>query len=58
MGEKYPVLTTYQQQVEVEDYAVTLKELLDSLKVRYGYNNLDAMLVLKDILAHVWNSNE
>lgn len=57
-GKKYPVLTTYQQQVEVEDYAVTLKELLDSLKVRYGYNNLDAMLVLKDILAHVWNSNE
>lgn len=57
-GKKYPVLTTYQQQIEVEDYAVTLKELLDSLKVRYGYNNLDAMLVLKDILAHVWNSNE
>lgn len=57
-GKKYPVLTTYQQQVEVEDYAVTLEELLDSLKVRYGYNNLDAMLVLKDILAHVWNSNE
>lgn len=57
-GKKYPVLTTYQQQVEVEDYAVTLKELLDSLKARYGYNNLDAMLVLKDILAHVWNSNE
>lgn len=57
-GKKYPVLTTYQQKVEVEDYAVTLKELLDSLKVRYGYNNLDAMLVLKDILAHVWNSNE
>lgn len=57
-GKKYPVLTTYQQQVEVEDYVVTLRELLDSLKVRYGYNNLDAMLVLKDILAHVWNSNE
>lgn len=54
-GKKYPVLTTYQQRVEVDDYAVRLRELLDSLKNRYGYNDLDAMLVLKDILAHVWN---
>lgn len=57
-GKKYTVLTTYQQKVEVEDYVVKLRELLDSLKARYGYNDLDAMLVLKDILAHVWNSNE
>ena len=54
-GKKYPVLTTYQQRVEVDDYAVRRRELLDSLKYRYGYNDLDAMLVLKDILAHVWN---
>lgn len=54
-GKKYPVLTTYQQKVKVDDYAVRIKELLDSLKSRYGYNDLDAMLVLKDILAHVWN---
>lgn len=54
-GKKYPVLLEYQQKVNVEDYAVRIKELLDSLKKRYGYNDLDAMLVLKDILAHVWN---
>lgn len=54
-GKKYPVLLHYQQKVNVEDYAVRIKELLDSLKKRYGYNDLDAMLVLKDILAHVWN---
>lgn len=53
-GKKYPVLTTYQQKVEIGDYAVRIEELLDSLKNRYGYNDLDAMLVLKDILAHVW----
>ena len=57
-GKKYPVLTTYQQRVEVDDYAVRLRELLDSLKNRYGYNDLDAMLVLKDILAHTWNSKK
>lgn len=57
-GKKYPVLTTYQQKVEVDDYAVRIRELLDSLKNRYGYSGLDAMLVLKDILAHVWNINK
>lgn len=54
-GKKYPILTTYQDNVEVNDYAVRIRELLDSLKTRYGYNDLDAMLVLKDILSHVWN---
>lgn len=53
-GKKYLVLTTYRQTVAVEDYAVRLQELLESLKNRYGYNDLDAMLVLKDILAQVW----
>lgn len=55
MGQKYPILTTYQEKVEVNDYAVRIRELLDNLKTRYGYNDLDAMLVLKDILSHVWN---
>lgn len=54
-GKKYPVLMTYQEKVEVEDYIIRIRELLDSLKNRYGYNDLDAMLVLKDILSHAWN---
>lgn len=54
-GKKYPVLTTYQKKVEIDNYAVRIRELLDSLKKQYGYNDLDAMLVLKDILSHVWN---
>lgn len=55
-GKKYPVLTTYQKIVKVDDYALRLGELLDSLKSRYGFNDLDAMLVLKDILGHTWNA--
>lgn len=55
-GKKYPILTTYQKTVEVDDYAARLRELLDSLKTRYGFNDLDAMLVLKDILSHTWNT--
>ncbi len=54
-GKKYPVLVTYQKQVDIDGYAERIRELLDSLKTRYGYNDLDAMLVLKDILFHTWN---
>lgn len=57
-GKKYPVLTSYQEKVEVEDYIIRIRELLDSLKSKYGYNDLDAMLILKDILAHTWNVME
>lgn len=54
-GKKYPVLVTYQKQVDIDGYAERIRELLDSLKTRYGYNDLDAMLVLEDILFHTWN---
>lgn len=57
-GKKYPVLKSYQEKVKVDDYRMKIRELLDSLKVRYGYNDLDAMLVLKDILSHAWDSRE
>lgn len=57
-GKKYPVLTAYRQTVAVEGYAAGLRELLDSLKRQYGYNDLDACLVLKDILGRVWNDKK
>ena len=53
-GKKYPVLKTYSQKVDVSKYAVIIRQLLDSLKNNYGYNELDSMLVLKDILYHEW----
>ncbi len=57
-GKRYPILTTYQEEVDVDKYIIKIKELLESLKIRYGYNDLDAMLVLKDILSRTWNSKE
>lgn len=57
-GKKYPILTTYQQEVKIDDYAIKIKELLSCLKREYGYNDLDAFLVFKDILSHVWNNKE
>ena len=55
-GKKYPILTTYQNEVNIKDYADQLKEMTDSLKREYGYNDIDAFLVLKDILANIWNA--
>lgn len=53
-SKKYPVLATYHKTVRIDDYAPTLREMLTQLRVDYGYNNTDALLVLKDILARVW----
>lgn len=53
-SKKYPVLAEYHKTVRVEDYAPALREMLTQLRVTYGYNETDALLVLKDILARVW----
>lgn len=53
-SKKYPVLASYHNTVRISDYAPALREMLTQLRVEYGYNNTDALLVLKDILARVW----
>lgn len=53
-GKKYPILLQYQEQVNVPAYEVKLRRMLDDLKKEYGYNDLDAFLVLKDILGKMW----
>ena len=57
-GKKYPILLTYREQVDAAPYAQGLAQLLDKLKEDYGYSELDAMLVLKDILARVWQERK
>lgn len=57
-GKKYPILLTYHKQVNTPNYAARLSIMIDELKTEYGYNELDAFLVLKDILAKVWNSRK
>lgn len=49
---KYPVLGTYQNEVDVPFYAEKIRKMFIDLQSRYGYSEQDAMLVLKDILAH------
>lgn len=55
---KYPVLKNYTQQVDISKYSTIIRKLLDSLKDNYGFNDLNSMLVLKDILYHEWKDNK
>lgn len=52
---KYPILSRYQEEVNVADYEKQLKKLLADMEKQYGYDALDAFLVLKDILGRMWN---
>lgn len=49
---KYPILKTYQKEVDIPKYAKEIRKMINELKRIYNYSELDAMLVLKDILAH------
>ena len=55
---KYPVLKTYQKEVDIPKYAKEIRKMLTELEEDYHYNELDAMLVLKDILAHEYWKNK
>ncbi len=57
-SKKYPILARYQNEVDIPLYAGELCRLLSDLEKRYGYNDLDAFLVLKDILATVWKNRK
>lgn len=57
-SKQYPVLSTYQKEVDIPFYAKEIRKLLESLKQNYSYTELDAMLVLKDILAHEWKKEK
>ena len=57
-SKKYPVLKNYTQQVDISKYSTIIRKLLDSLKDNYVFNELDSMLVLKDILYHEWKDNK
>ena len=55
---KYPILKTYQTEVDIPHYAQGIRAMLTELKNAHGYSEQDAMLVLKDILAHEYMDNK
>ena len=58
MGKKYPILLSYQSKVNIPYYAHGLSQMLDEMQREYQFNDLDAMLVLKDILGQVWKNRK
>lgn len=57
-GKKYPILVRYQSEVDSSAYAKEIRRLLNELQQRYHYSELEAMLVLKDILYHEWKDHK
>lgn len=55
---KYSILKTYQKEVDIKKYSKEIRRMFDDLQEEYGYSELDAMLVLKDILAHEYLDNK
>ena len=56
-AEQYLVLASYRKEVDVDQYTPALRELLRKLSADHGYSELDAFLVLKDILAGLWTGH-
>ena len=54
---RYPVLKRYQNEVDIPHFAKQIRTMFTELQEQYGYSELDAMLVLKDILAHEYMDN-
>ena len=55
---RYPILKTYQAEVDIARYATQVRTMLTEIQATYGYSEQDAMLVLKDILAHEYMDNQ
>ena len=43
--------------MDIPHYATQIRAMLTELQATYGYSEQDAMLVLKDILAHEYMDN-
>ena len=56
-AEQYPVLASYRQEVDMDQYTTALRELLRKLRAYHRSSELDAFLVLKDILAGLWTGH-
>lgn len=48
-SKKYPILATYQNEVEVQVYASELNGLLEDLEKKYGYSDLDSETMKKSL---------
>lgn len=49
-SKKYPILASYQGIKGIYTYSEKISELYDTFKIEFGFDDVDTVLVLKDIL--------
>lgn len=49
-SKKYPILATYQGVDGIDTYSERISSLYEEFKSEFGFNDMDTVLVLKDIL--------
>lgn len=53
-SKKYPILAQYQQQVDIKSYKQRIETLFDDFQMEYHMNETDTILILKDLLYHIY----
>lgn len=57
-SKKYLILASYTNIVDTSEYEQQISKLFKQLSTDYGFTDLDALLVLKDIMAQVWKQKK
>lgn len=55
-SKKYPILASYQGIKGINTYVEKISELYDTCKEEFHFNDMDTVLVLKDILYHKYKT--
>lgn len=57
-SKKYPILASYQGINGISTYVKKISELYDACKNEFQFNDMDTVLVLKDILYHKYKTEK
>ena len=57
-SKKYPILSKYHEEIQVDKYAYKIENLLNEFRNEYGYTDTDTFLIFKDILFCIFNNKK
>lgn len=55
-SKKYPILTSYQGITGIDKYSKKISDMYEEFKSEFGFNDVDTVLILKDILYHKYKT--
>lgn len=53
-SKKYPILAQYQETVDIKAYQTRMEDLFDEFQKEYAMDETDTILILKDLLYHIY----